>query len=103
MSKPFNELTPAQAERLAMLIEECAEVQQIACKILRHGYGSFDPDDETKGTNRTQLQVELADLVAIQTIMQSYGAQDVRVHTQAELQHAIERKFMYAHHQGRKS
>ena len=38
MSSHFNKLTPAQAERLAILIEECGEVIQAATKILRHGY-----------------------------------------------------------------
>lgn len=43
MSEFTNNLTPAEAECLAILIEECAEVQQIACKILRHGYDSCNP------------------------------------------------------------
>lgn len=58
----FNELTPAEAERLAYLIEEAAEAQQIACKILRHGYNSANPDAMSKGINRTQLFAELRDL-----------------------------------------
>lgn len=58
----FNQLTPAEAERLAYLIEEAAEVQQIACKILRHGYASANPDAMSKGCNRTQLFAELRDL-----------------------------------------
>lgn len=62
MSKHFNELTPAEAERIAYLIEEAAEVQQIACKILRHGYSSANPDALYKGCNRTQLFAELRDL-----------------------------------------
>ena len=34
---PFNGLTPAEAERLALLMEECGEVVQIIGKVLRHG------------------------------------------------------------------
>ncbi len=62
----FNGLTPAEAERLAVLIEEAAEVQQIACKILRHGYRSGNPDlivnQGKQGvtlTNREMLEKEI--------------------------------------------
>ena len=34
----FNQLTPAETERLAILAEECGEVIQAVGKILRHGY-----------------------------------------------------------------
>lgn len=60
----FNELRVGEAERLAVLIEECAEVQQIACKVLRHGYDSFHPDDKDEISNRTLLETELGDLCA---------------------------------------
>lgn len=36
----FNQLTEAEAERLTLLIEECGEVIQAACKIQRYGYAS---------------------------------------------------------------
>lgn len=39
----FNQLTPAQAELLALLAEECGECVQAIGKILRHGYGSSNP------------------------------------------------------------
>lgn len=42
----FSDLSPAAQERLALLIEECAEVIQVGGKILRHGYESCHPDDE---------------------------------------------------------
>jgi hypothetical protein len=42
-SENFNNLTPAETERLAMLAEECAEVIQVVGKILRHGYDSSNP------------------------------------------------------------
>lgn len=74
----FNNLTPAEAERLAYLSEECAEVIQIIGKILRHGYESRDPtkavptfDDNRGGqtgyrntspTNRATLERELGDV-----------------------------------------
>lgn len=55
----FNGLTPAEAERLAILIEECGEVIQAATKILRHGYESRNPLDGTEApTNRRDLEKE---------------------------------------------
>lgn len=59
----MNNLTPAQIERLAILIEECSEVQQIACKILRHGYDSKNPLIDDSLTNRQLLQNEMGDLL----------------------------------------
>jgi len=41
--KHFNGLSPAEAERLALLAEECGEVVQAVCKVLRHGYESTNP------------------------------------------------------------
>ncbi len=62
--KEFNNgLTEAQIERLAILIEECAEVQQIACKILRHGYGSYNPTIDNCPDNRQLLETEVGDLL----------------------------------------
>lgn len=55
----FNKLTPAEAERLALLMEECAEVVQICGKILRHGYESFNPADNSRTTNRKLLEREV--------------------------------------------
>jgi hypothetical protein len=56
---PFNELSPAQIERLALLAEECAEVIQIVGKILRHGYYSTHPNDPDGENNREMLETEL--------------------------------------------
>ena len=57
----FNKLTPAEDERLALLIEECGEVIQIAAKILRHGYSSVNPllPEEDQVQNRNALEKEL--------------------------------------------
>lgn len=66
----FNKLTPAEAERLAMLSEECAEVIQAVSKILRHGYESVNPLAPEKGTNREQLARELIDVFAVLLLMQ---------------------------------
>jgi NTP pyrophosphatase (non-canonical NTP hydrolase) len=56
--KHHNQLTPAQAERLALLLEELGEAQQAIGKILRHGYDSFHPD-KIGPNNREQLEEEL--------------------------------------------
>jgi hypothetical protein len=61
MSGHFNRLTPAQLERLTLVVEECAEVQQIIGKILRHGYESYHPDN-THDDNRALLEIEMGDL-----------------------------------------
>lgn len=62
----FNQLTPPEAERLALLAEECAEVIHAVGKILRHGYASSNPDDTNRHvpSNRGTLTKELGDLSA---------------------------------------
>ena len=69
MSEHFNQLTPAQAEALALLAEECGEVVQSVCKALRHGLYSFSPDDERETTNRTLIANEIVDLFAAVDIL----------------------------------
>ena len=56
----FNNLSPAETERLSILLEECGEVQQVIGKILRHGYDSGHPDGGP--TNRECLELELGDV-----------------------------------------
>lgn len=58
----FNQLTPAEAERLALLAEECGEVIQVVGKILRHGYESRHPNGGP--TNRKLLEREIGDVFA---------------------------------------
>lgn len=59
----FNQLTDAETERLALLIEECGEVAQAAGKILRHGWQV--QYNGVKYDNRQQLLQELGDLHVI--------------------------------------
>lgn len=56
----FNRLTPAEAERLALLAEECGEVIQAIGKVLRHGFESTHPDGGP--TNRESLERECGDV-----------------------------------------
>lgn len=61
----FNQLTPPEAERLALLAEECAEVIHAVGKILRHGYASVNPTEPYPNPdNRGTLTKELGDLSA---------------------------------------
>lgn len=55
----FNQLTPAEAERLALLAEELGEATQAIGKILRHGYESTNPMQANSPTNRETLEKEL--------------------------------------------
>lgn len=57
----YNKLTPAETERLAHLLEELGEAQQIIGKILRHGYDNYHPDDPNKTTNRSMLAADKGD------------------------------------------
>lgn len=98
MSEEFNLLTPAEAERLAMLAEECGEVIQIIGKILRHGYKSFHPDAPNGPRNREMLMQELGDVNAILDRMEEAGdiQREPVLRYRLEKYHKLPR---YAHHQ----
>lgn len=96
---PFNGLTPAQAERLALLAEECGEVVQAVGKILRHGYESSHPN--FIATNRTQLAKEIGDVYAAVGMLT--GARDLDPETIDRLAESkTARVRQYMHHQGDK-
>lgn len=100
MNDHFNQLTPAQAERLAILAEECGEVIQIIGKILRHGLDSFHP--ATGVVNRTLLLHEIIDVKAAM-VMVSMDLPEVMVDDalqESDITRAIIKKLSYAHHQG---
>ncbi len=63
----FNNLTPAEEERLVWLSKECGEVVQIIGKILRDGYESKHPDGEL--TNRELLEFKLSHILAAKRVM----------------------------------
>lgn len=69
----FNELTDAEAERLAILAEECAEVIYVVGKILRHGYESYNPTDDRMNLNRFLLENELSHVANIVDMMIKAG------------------------------
>lgn len=76
MGTHFNGLTPAEAERLAILAEECGEVMQAIGKVLRHGYDDYSPTDETKTSNRRRLESEVGDLSTAIDVMRFAGDMD---------------------------
>lgn len=96
----FNQLTPAQAERLAILAEECGEVIQIIGKILRHGLDSCHP--VTRETNRSALLREITDVKAAMVIigLDIPAVMEDGIVQQAAISQAINKKLCYAHHQG---
>lgn len=98
----FNQLTPAQAERLAMLAEECGEVIQAVGKILRHGYDNYHPEQEKdppelRYTNRQMLHDEVTDLVAVVSILE--GNKDLPAISEENMLQSSIRKLTFAHHQ----
>lgn len=96
MTDHFNQLTPAQAERLAMLAEECAEVIQVVGKILRHGYDNYHPENRTF-SNRDMLHQELTDLFAVQN--EIYAQDRILLPSSETVKAAWDKKLRYAHHQ----
>lgn len=95
----FNKLNPAEAERLALLAEECAEVIQIVGKILRHGYESHNPFSHDKKTNRLLLMEEIGHILVATDMMRD--AEDISIDTVVDAKN--EKKIgvvRYLHHQG---
>lgn len=102
MNTPFsNDLTPAQAERLAILAEECGEVVQAIGKILRHGYESCHPCDTAGPNNAEYLLKEVFDLRAA-ILMISLDLPPVQTDAEVDLKTlaALRKKLFWAHHQG---
>lgn len=95
MTAHFNKLTPAEAERLACLAEECAEVIQVVGKILRHGYDSHHP---VSGEDNTlTLEKECGDVLAIMRMMDA--AKDISKKSVNHFADAKEvRVKQYLHH-----
>jgi hypothetical protein len=96
MSYSFNQLTAAQAERLALLLEELGEAQQAIGKILRHGYNSHNPNDGVR--NRFSLERELGDVRhCIERLCDAGDISEVAIHNESEAKG--KRVEQYLHHQ----
>lgn len=63
--------TEHERELLTILIEECAEVQQRATKLLRFGAAEIQPGQEK--TNSERLANEIGDLVHMTTLLDQVG------------------------------
>lgn len=84
-TRHFNNLTPAEDERLALLAEECAEVIQAVAKIQRHGYNSVNPLVSGGRNNRGHLEKEMGDVRAAMIILCEAGDTDkAAVHSLAD-------------------
>lgn len=98
MAKHFSRLTPAEAERLALLAEECGECIQAIGKILRHGYGSTHPDEPSGPDNRMRLQREMGDVRAAMIMLCDAGDTDkADIHARADWK--LIKVLRYMHHQ----
>lgn len=96
----FNKLTPAEAERLALLLEEMGEAQQAIGKILRHGYESYNPRSQSGVTNREMLERELGDVRhAMFRMCEAGDFSDDRICGFARCK--AEKVRAYLHHQGK--
>lgn len=57
-----DEVKPDMQRDLVRVMEECAELSQIAAKILRFGPDNWHPKDKAKTTNTALLRREVSDL-----------------------------------------
>lgn len=94
----FNGLTEAEQERLVIIAEECGEVVQSTCKILRHGYESKNPKAHDSETNRQALERELGDVLhAIKRMTMAGDLTRERIEERAESKPS--HILPYLHHQ----
>lgn len=96
----FSKLTDAEAERLELLQEECAEVIQAICKIKRHGFESDKSHYHAASpseTNRRALSREIGHVIS--SIQRLYRRGDI---TQPDVVNSSEQKskevIQYLHH-----
>lgn len=99
MEQQYNKLTPAEAERLFLIMEECGEIVQVIGKILRHGYEEHHPDNQEE-SNRMLLEKELGDLSAV--VEMAIKAKDLNPETSTQCEIAkTQRIGKYLHHQNK--
>lgn len=78
-------ISPAQAERLHKLTEECGELISIINKTLRHGMESYHPDDEYRTPNRNLIENEIGDvLIAVGLMIQCNDVDVSRIEVAAD-------------------
>lgn len=79
---------------LICLMEEAAEVQQIAAKALRFGLGNHHPD-HPETTNAAEIRRELLDLDAIHTMLLKEEALPIQVSSIEAMRPKIEKVQHY--------
>jgi NTP pyrophosphatase (non-canonical NTP hydrolase) len=91
-----TKLTDAEIERLALLGEECGEVQHMIGKVLRHGYENSHKDYNYV-KNRDLLRKEVLDLLAAIRLMFNV---DLEASTDKEMNAIIDQKnkHLYENH-----
>ncbi|TAN40779.1 MAG: hypothetical protein EPN22_16915 [Nitrospirae bacterium] len=94
----YNNLSPAEAERLALLLEELGEAQQAIGKILRHGYESYHPLAPSP-TNREMLEREIGDIIFALGFMEDAGDLNRQSICDHKNNKAVNVR-KYLHHQG---
>lgn len=94
----FNKLTPAEDERLAILLEELGESIQCIGKIQRHSYEGFHPEFPEQGSNRDRLMEELGHVqAAIQLMCHAHDLEDFKIGIHKHNKLINVRKYL--HHQ----
>jgi NTP pyrophosphatase (non-canonical NTP hydrolase) len=66
-------MTESEKEILLICQEECAEVTQAISKVFRFGFDSIWPVDGCTPDNRSKLQSEVGDLLAMIELMMERG------------------------------
>jgi NTP pyrophosphatase (non-canonical NTP hydrolase) len=95
-----NELSDAQVERLAILMEEMGEATQAAAKVLRHGYFSYNPTVpiSKRIDNRYHLAVEIGHVyVAVDMLLNTLDISEQVVEDSMRAKKTSIKKYL--HHQ----
>ena len=100
MAKFFHNLTPAQHERLSILLEELGEAAQAIGKILRHGLDSHNPVIDDGSSNRSMLEKEIGDVFAAVSMLTAASDLD-RGSIESARRWKIEKIQRCTHHQPR--
>ena len=98
--KPFNGLTPAEAERLALLAEEAGEMIQAIGKVLRHGYDRYNTllpsTSPSNVSNRVSLERECADVLhAMKRLCEARDLDEETIHEREKIKALTVRKYLH--------
>ncbi len=98
-------LSPSQIELLSYLSGELAEASAAVAKILRHGFFSFNPDNQqvrvdkcgvAYPNNRNDLEKELSHvLVGIDMLVKNGKISSLSMEAYRQSKHAIVKKYLY--------